>query len=79
MEELERVIEEAGMNKAAGEDDIPYETIKHLGGKAREIYSTYTTKFGRGRDTQASGEQRSSRPSLMARIPKSQAHTGLYH
>ena len=37
MEELERVIEEAGMNKAAGEDDIPYEMIKHLGRKAREM------------------------------------------
>ena len=25
------------MNKAAGEDDIPYEMIKHLGRKAREM------------------------------------------
>ena len=35
--ELDRVIGEAGMKKAAGEDDIPYEMIKHLGPKAREM------------------------------------------
>jgi ribonuclease HI len=37
IQELERVIEEAGLKKAAGEDDIPYELIKHLGKKAREM------------------------------------------
>ena len=37
IEELNRVIEEAGSNKAAGEDDIPYELIKHLGPKARKF------------------------------------------
>ena len=37
MEELNRVIEEAGNNKAAGTDDIPYELIKHLGPKARQM------------------------------------------
>jgi hypothetical protein len=37
IEELNRVIEEAGSNKAAGEDNIPYELIKHLGPKARKF------------------------------------------
>ena len=37
MEEMERVIKEAKNNKAAGEDDIPYEMIKNLGPKAREL------------------------------------------
>ena len=37
MNELNRVIDEAGLNKAAGEDDIPYELVKHLGKKAREM------------------------------------------
>ena len=35
MHELDRAIEEAGLGKAAGEDDIPYEMVKHLGKKAR--------------------------------------------
>ena len=35
--ELERVIDEAKNNKAAGEDDIPYELIKNLGPKAKEL------------------------------------------
>ena len=37
MNELNRVIEEAGNNKASGDDDIPYELIKHLGVRAREM------------------------------------------
>ena len=37
MEELNRVIDESGLNKAAGEDDIPYELVKHLGPRAREM------------------------------------------
>ena len=37
MEELNRVINEAGRNKAAGSDDIPYEMIKSLGTKARTM------------------------------------------
>ena len=37
IEELDRVISQAGLNKAAGEDDIPYELIKYLGEKAREM------------------------------------------
>lgn len=41
MHEVERVLEEAANNKAAGEDDIPYELLKMLGPKARH-------KFWRG-------------------------------
>ena len=37
MHELNRVIAEAGLKKAAGKDDIPYEMIKHLGKRAREM------------------------------------------
>ena len=37
MEELELAIEEAGNNKASGDDDIPYELIKHTGPKTREL------------------------------------------
>ena len=33
--ELERAISESKMNKAAGEDDLPYELLKHLGPKAK--------------------------------------------
>ena len=36
MVELIRVIEQAGNNKAPGEDNIPYELVKHSGPKARE-------------------------------------------
>ena len=35
MEELNRVINEAGRNKAAGSDDIPYEMLQNLGPKAK--------------------------------------------
>ena len=37
MQEMQRAIEEAANNKAAGEDDIPYECLKHLGPKTREM------------------------------------------
>ena len=37
LEELERVIAEAKNNKAAGEDDVPYEFIKHLGPNAKQF------------------------------------------
>ena len=37
IEELNRVINEAGNNKAAGNDNIPYELIKNLGPKARSM------------------------------------------
>ena len=36
MEELERVIDGAGLNKAAGADRIPYEFMKHYGPKMKE-------------------------------------------
>ena len=37
IEELNRVINEAGLNKAAGNDEICYELIKNLGPKARQL------------------------------------------
>ena len=37
MDELERVIYEASNNKAEGEDRIPYEFLKRLGPKAKEM------------------------------------------
>ena len=37
MEELERVIRDAGNNKSAGEDDPPYEFANHLGPKAKAM------------------------------------------
>ena len=37
IQELNRVIDEAGTNKAAGDDNIPYEFIKYLGPVAREL------------------------------------------
>ena len=37
MKELVDVIQDASMNKASGNDDIPYEMIKRLGSKAREM------------------------------------------
>ena len=37
MEEMDRVILAMGNNKAPGRDDIPYEFVRHLGPKAREM------------------------------------------
>ena len=37
MEELEKALAEAHNNKAAGDDDIPYELLKHLGPHTKEI------------------------------------------
>ena len=37
IEELDKVIREAGNNKAAGPDRIPYEFIKHMGPIARSV------------------------------------------
>ena len=36
-EELDRVLDEAKMNKAAGDDDIPYELLKNLGAHAKKV------------------------------------------
>ena len=36
-EEINRVINEAGKNKAAGNNNIPYKLIKILGPKARSM------------------------------------------
>ena len=37
MAEIERVIQDSKNNKASGDDDIPYEFIKHLGQKAKDL------------------------------------------
>ena len=37
MKEMVDVIQDANMNKASGSDDIPYEMVKRLGTKAREM------------------------------------------
>ena len=37
MDELDRALSEAKNNKATGEDDIPYEMLKNLGKKAKEV------------------------------------------
>ena len=37
MEEMDRALSEAKNNKATGEDDIPYEMLKNLGEKAKEV------------------------------------------
>ena len=37
MVELERAIDQSKKNKASGEDDIPYEFLKNLGPKAKEL------------------------------------------
>ena len=36
-QELERVIADSSTNKAAGDDNIPYDVVKQLGPKAREF------------------------------------------
>ena len=38
MKELEMAVADADTDKAAGEDDIPYEFLKHLGCKTRELF-----------------------------------------
>ena len=37
MHEMDAAIQNSSLNKAAGEDLIPYEMIKHLGPRAREL------------------------------------------
>ena len=48
MQEMQRAIEEAANLKAAGEDDIPYEFLKHLGQKAREVLLHIYQRVWRG-------------------------------
>ena len=48
--ELDRVIEEAKMGKSAGEDDVPYEMIKHLGPRARAFLLDMFRRIWRGEE-----------------------------
>ena len=48
MEELELPIEEAGNNKVSGDDDIPYELIKHTVPKMREYILHIFNKYWEG-------------------------------
>ena len=50
MEELNRVIRDAGLGKAAGEDDIPYELIKNLGPIARSLILKIFNKIWAGNE-----------------------------
>jgi len=50
MEELNRVIRDAGLGKAAGEDDIPYELIKNLGPIARGLILKIFNKIWAGNE-----------------------------
>ena len=48
MQELQRAIDESTNNKAAGEDDVPYEFLKHLGPKARNMLLHIYQRVWRG-------------------------------
>ena len=48
MQELQRAIDESANNKAAGEDDVPYEFLKHLGPKARNMLLHIYQRVWRG-------------------------------
>ena len=48
MEEMERVINETNNNRAAGQDDIPYEFLQHLGPRAKEMLLYLYRKCWRG-------------------------------
>ena len=50
IEELDRVIEEAKNNKAAGEDEIPYEFLKNLGPHAKEALLHLYQRCWQGED-----------------------------
>ena len=50
MHELERVLDEAANNKAAGEDEIPYEFLKWLGPKARQLLLFIYNKVWSGKE-----------------------------
>ena len=50
MHELERVLDEAANNKAAGEDEIPYEFLMWLGTKARQLILFIYNKVWSGKE-----------------------------
>ena len=50
MEELERNLKQTNQNKAAGEDQIPYEFLKHLGPKAKRMLLCLYNKCWREND-----------------------------
>ena len=50
MEELDRVINNTKSNKAAGDDMVPYEFLKHLGPKAKEMLLCIYNKCWSGHD-----------------------------
>ena len=49
MHEMERAINNSAPNKSAGEDNIPYELIQHLGPKAKELLLTLYNKCWKGK------------------------------
>lgn len=50
IEELERVITEASANKAAGDDEMPYEFLKQLGPKAKHMLLTIFNRCWAGEE-----------------------------
>ena len=55
MQELQRAIDESANNKAAGEDDVPYEFLKHLGSKARNMLLISIRGYGEAKGSQKNG------------------------
>ena len=48
LQEMQRAIEETANNKSAGEDDVPYEFLKHLGPKGRQMLLHIYQRVWRG-------------------------------
>ena len=46
--QMQRAIEETANNKSAGEDDVPYEFLKHLGPKGRQMLFHIYQRVWRG-------------------------------